>query len=262
MATDIMPQNTQTKDMHILIVEDNDDLRNFMQHPLAEEFDVSAAEDGEIAWEMIRKQMPDLVVSDVMMPNMDGFELCRLMKSTFETSHIPLILLTSLSEKAEQLHGFGLGADDYLTKPFDMNILQLRIRSMIKNRESIKEKALKLLKPNNNDDPLLANELNDKFMKKAVEIVHANMENVAFSKEEFASSMNVSSSLLYKKIKSLTNQSPVDFIKIIRLNHAVELLQTRKYMITEVSEQCGFSSVAYFSTVFKKHFGKQPSEIL
>ena len=264
--TDVKPR-LQTKDdmhrsdMHILIVEDNDDLRNFMQYPLDKEFKVSTAEDGIEAWDMIRKQMPDLVVSDVMMPNMDGFELCRLIKSTFETSHIPVILLTALSEKIEQLHGLGLGADDYLTKPFDMVVLQQRIKSMIKNREIVREKAMKLLKVNN-ENSISANELNDVFVKKALEVVRAHIANSDFGKDEFASAMNVSSSLLYKKIKALTDQSPVEFIKNIRLNYAMELLQTRKYTITEVSELCGYSSLQYFSMVFKKHFGKQPSDII
>ena len=204
--------------------------------------------------------MPDLVVSDVMMPNMDGFELCRLIKSTYETSHIPIILLTALSEKAEQLHGLGLGADDYLTKPFDMNLLIQRIKTIIRNREVVREKALKLIK-GSSAEPILENELNDKFVKKMLEVVKDNIANSAFNKDEFASAMNVSSSLLYKKIKSLTDQSPTDFIKSIRMNHALELLQARKHTVTEVSELCGFATLGYFGTVFRKHFGKSPTEI-
>jgi YesN/AraC family two-component response regulator len=195
-----------------------------------------------------------------MMPNLDGFELCKIMKSTYETSHIPIILLTALSEKTNQLHGLGLGADDYLTKPFDMNLLVQRIKSIIHNREVVREKALKLIKKDISE-PLFDNELNDKFVKRMLEVARANMNNTEFDKDQFASAMNVSSSLLYKKIKSLTDQSPTDFIKTVRLNHACELLQSRKYTVTEVSEHCGFAGVGYFSTVFKKHFGKSPSEV-
>jgi signal transduction histidine kinase/DNA-binding response OmpR family regulator/ligand-binding sensor domain-containing protein len=248
------------REIRILIVEDNDDLRNFMFYPLREEFHVSTAEDGEQAWKMIQKQPPDLVVSDVMMPNKDGFELCRLIKSTYETSHIPVILLTALTEKAQQLHGLGLGADDYLTKPFDMTLLVQRIKSIVRNRKTIREKALKLIDENHNE-PILTNELNDKFVKKAVEVVRINMSNSKFGKDEFASAMNISAPLLYKKIKSLTDQAPVDFIKTIRLNHALELLQSHKYTITEVSELCGFASLGYFGRVFKKYFGKMPTDI-
>jgi YesN/AraC family two-component response regulator len=248
--------------MRILIVEDNDDLRNFMQYPLQADFEVVLATNGVEAWDIIQRQMPDLVVSDVMMPEMDGFELCRLLKSTYETSHIPVILLTALSGKAEQLHGFGLGADDYLTKPFDMTLLVQRIKSIIKNREAVKDKALRLIKGSGDDnEKVFANEHNDKFVKKMLDVVRVNIANTDFGKDDFASAMNVSASLLYRKVKSLTDQSPTDFIKMVRLDYALELLQSHKYNVTEVSELCGFSSIGYFSTVFKKHFGKSPNEI-
>ena len=249
-----------SKKMNLLIVEDNEDLQDFMSTALRGEFNISTAKDGAIAWEIIRKKMPDIVVSDVMMPNMDGFELCRLIKSTFETSHIPVVLLTALTDKAEQLHGLGLGADNYLTKPFDMDLVTQRIRSIIQNRKAVRKKAIKLLEENTNET-LFINDFNDKFIKKAVQIVRENIENEKFDKNDFASAMNVSSSLLYKKIKTLTDQTPVDFIKTIRLTHAMGLLQEQKYSVMEVSELCGFSSMGYFSTVFKKHFGKSPSEI-
>lgn len=258
----VIQENDRSKDLKILIVEDNDDLRKFMHSVLGQEFSLLTAKDGADAWEIVRKQIPDLVVSDVMMPEMDGFELCRLMKSTYETSHIPIILLTALTEKAEQLHGLGLGADDYLTKPFDMGILSQRIKTIIRNREVIREKAFRLIKGETADPAILENEINDKFLKKILEVARLNLSNTEFSKDEFASSLNMSSSLLYKKTKSLTGLSPTDFIKTVRLDHALLLLQSRKYTVTEVSELCGFASVGYFSTVFKKHFGKSPTEIM
>ena len=250
-----------SKEMKVLIVEDNDDLLNFMKRILSNDFKVFTAVDGQKAWEFVSKHIPDLVVSDIMMPNMDGFELCRIMKSTYETSHIPIVLLTALSERTDQLHGLGLGADDYLTKPFDVNLLIQRIKSILHNRELVREKALRLLSEGSSEN-IVENDLNNKFVKKMLEVAQANISRVEFDKDEFASAMNVSSSLLYKKIKSLTGQSPTDLIKTIRLSHAVELLQLRKYSITEVSELCGFASVGYFSTVFRKHFGKSPSEMI
>jgi signal transduction histidine kinase/DNA-binding response OmpR family regulator/ligand-binding sensor domain-containing protein len=261
MQPAIQHEEISPKAMRILIVEDHDDLRNFMHYTLKEEFEVCISEDGIKAWQIIQKQIPDLVVSDVMMPNMDGFELCRLIKSTYETSHIPVVLLTALTETSEQLNGLGLGADDYLTKPFDMVLLQQKLKSIILNREAVRGKALKLIKGSNNE-PILINELNDQFIKKILKVVRANISNTEFGKGEFASVMNVSSSLLYKKIKSLTGQSPIDFIKSVRLDYALELLHSRKYTVTEVSELCGFASVGYFSTVFKKYFGKSPTDVL
>ena len=261
-ATMLTPlaEDVTVKKISLLIVEDDENMQRFLFHALDRVYQVTTANDGAIAWQIIRKQMPDMVVSDVLMPNMDGFELCRLIKSTYETSHIPVVLLTALDGKAEQLHGLGLGADLYLTKPFDMALLSQRIRSIIQNRGIMKEKALKLIGKNDNET-LFVNELNDKFIKKAVTVVRANIENPAFDKEQFASAMNVSASLLYKKIKSLTDRSPLDFVKDIRLSHALELLQTHQYTVTEVSELCGFSGISYFGKAFKKYFGKSPSEV-
>lgn len=246
--------------LSVLIVEDNDRLRQFMEVALEDEFQVTTASNGTEAWDIIRKCLPDMVVSDIMMPQIDGFELCRLVKSTYETSHIPLILLTALTGKAEQLKGLGLGADAYLTKPFDINLLIGRIKSIVINRKVIREKALKLNEAGNNTR-LMENKLNDEFVKKALEVVKSYISNPKFGKEEFAFEMNVSSSLLYKKMKALTGQSPSDFVKSVRLNYALELLKTGEFTVTEVSEKAGFSSVGYFSTVFKKFYGKSPTEI-
>jgi len=248
--------------MKVLIIEDNEYLREFLKSALENQFKIYLAEDGLQAWNLIQQQTPDMVVSDIMMPNMDGFELCQKIKSTYETSHLPVILLTALAGKAEQLQGLGLGADDYLTKPFDVSILQQRIRTLVHNREIIRDKALKIIHKGEDGTAILENELNDKFLKRMIEVVHENISNAQFSKNDFASAMNVSPSLLYKKIKSLTDQSPTDFIKLVRLNHSLELLSNKKYNITEVSELCGFSSVGYFSTVFRKHYGKSPTQMI
>lgn len=249
------------KVIRVLVVEDNTDLQEFLQKSMEGIYKVSTANDGVEAWGFVQKETFDLIISDIMMPHMDGFELCRKIKSTFETAHIPVVLLTSLSEKAKQLEGLGLGADDYVTKPFDITLLLQRIKSILKNREIVRERAFKLMNRNNPDEPVYSNELNDKFVKKALEVVHKNISNSEFGKDEFASEMNVSPSLLYQKLKALTGQSPLDFIRTIRFNHAMELLQSQKYSITEIGEMCGFSSPSYFSTAFKKHFGKSPAEI-
>lgn len=249
------------KAVHIMIAEDNEDLLDFLSLSLGEQYKVTTAKDGEEAWRLIQKEPLDLIISDLMMPNMDGLELCQKLKTTFETSHIPIILLTSLSQKTKQMEGLSLGADDYITKPFDISLLLQRIKSIIKNREIIREKAFKLMNQTSEDEPVYANELNDQFVKKALEIVQQNIKNSEFGKDEFASDMNVSPSLLYQKLKLLTGQSPIDFIRTIRFNHAMELLQTHKYSVTEVSEMCGFSSASYFSKAFKKYFGKSPVEV-
>lgn len=249
---------TTLSDITLLIVEDNDNLLRFMRDTLADEFSITTATNGNEAWQAIMQQQPDIVISDIMMPEMDGFELCRLLKSTFETAHIPIILLTALSGRAEQLQGLGLGADDYLTKPFDMDILRLRLKTLVRNRQLTKSKIINSL---SHGTPVeLGNKQNDEFVQKLHLTVKENMGNSDFDKEQFAAAMNVSSSLLYKKIKTLTDLSPTDFIKTARLEYALQLLKAKKYNITEISEMCGFASAAYFSTVFKKQYGVAPSD--
>lgn len=247
----------------ILIVDDNYDLRQFLKYSLEDEYRILDAENGLTAWELIKSESPDIIVSDVMMPEMDGFELCKLIKSTFETSHIPVILLTSLCERSNQLEGLGLGAEDYVTKPFDVLLLKQRIETIIRNRDIVRSKAIELVKSDaDEEEKILPNQLNDNFVKMAVDVIKENINNIDFDKDSFAKEMNVSPSLLYKKLKSLTGQSPTDFIKDIRMKHAMDLLKSNRYSITEVSEMCGYSSISYFSTVFKKNYGKSPTEVL
>lgn len=251
------------KEKYLLIVEDNLDLQEFIRYSFNNQYIVSVANNGKEAWSFVQKNNPDLIISDVMMPEMDGLQLCKLLKSTFETAHIPIILLTSLSEKTDELEGLHLGADDYVTKPFDLNLLNQRIETIIRNRETVKERSLRLIgKGNNLEQPVLLNELNDQFIKKAIKIVKKHIGDRNFGKEEFAAEMCVSSSLLYKKLKTLTSQSTVDFIKSIRMEYALELLHSHRYTITEISEYCGFSSITYFGVVFKKYFGKLPTDVL
>jgi CheY-like chemotaxis protein/anti-sigma regulatory factor (Ser/Thr protein kinase) len=248
------------KAQKILIVEDNEDLMHFLRLSFVDIYDVSSAANGVEAWEKIQNELPDLVISDVMMPKMGGFELCKLVKSTFETSHVPVVLLTAFDDKAMQLRGLGFGADDYLTKPFDMGLLHQKIRSIIQNRTAVREKALRLIQTDQNA-PVLNNLLNDEFLHTMLSVVKKNLDNPEFNKDDFARAMKVSGSLLYKKVKALTDLSPVDFIKSVRMGHALELLQKGGYSVTEVSDKCGYTSAGYFSTVFKKYYGKAPSEV-
>lgn len=250
------------KRMSLLIVEDNLDLQNFLVLAFQDQYNIQKANNGSDAWEMLQANAPDIIISDVLMPKMNGFEFCEKVKSNFETSHIPIILLTSLAEKEHQIEGLGLGADDYVTKPFDTSILNQRISTMLQNRLIVRDRALKLVGQIDIEENVFANELNDQFVKKALQIVRDNISNSQFGKEQFALEMHVSSSLLYQKLKSLTDQSPTDFIRSIKFNYALELLKTGKYTILEVSDMCGFSSNNYFSTAFKKYFGKSPTDIL
>jgi signal transduction histidine kinase/DNA-binding response OmpR family regulator/ligand-binding sensor domain-containing protein len=254
-------KSSDSKLMTILIVEDHEKLRNFLELSMSEDYNVLTASDGLEALTLVQEKHPDIVISDIMMPKMDGFQLCKRIKSDFETSHTPVVLLTAFSTKALQLKGLGLGADAYLAKPFDMNLLKGRIRSIVLNRKAVRDKALKIV-DFKSETPLFNNELNDKFIKRALEVVKSNITNLKFGKEEFASARNVSPSLLYKKVKTLTDQSPSDFIRSVRLNYALELLRSGAHNVTEVSEKTGFTSVAYFSYAFKKYYGKSPTDVM
>jgi DNA-binding response OmpR family regulator len=255
-------QDESSKKRKVLIVDDNSDLRDFLKSAMQDQFKITLAENGKEALKIVQNDQPDLILSDIMMPEMDGYELCKQIKSKGETSHIPVILLTALDDKSQELRGLVLGADEYLTKPFDVILLIQRIKTLIINREIVRDTALKIINyKGDNEEVLAENKMNDKFIKRMVQVVRENIANTEFSKDSFAQAMYISPSLLYKKVKSLTNQSPTNFIKSIRLNHSMELLKSKEHTITEVSEMCGFSSIGYFSTVFRKHFGKSPTQV-
>ncbi len=254
---------TPKEDFRVLIVEDNKDLQNFLKHSLQKYYNVETAENGEVAWKMIKENEPDLIISDIMMPKIDGLELCRLVKYTSETAHIPVILLTALSDEAQELEGLGVGAEDYVTKPFNIPILLLRIRKILKGRDSVIEESMYLFENNvEASKQILKNELNDEFLRKAITTVKRNISDKNFTREDFANQMEISTSLLYKKLKALTNQPPTDFVRLIRLNFSVELLKTKNFSVSEISERCGFSSPSYYSRLFKTQFGITPREYL
>ena len=214
--------NEEIKNMRILVCEDNDDLRRFMKRPLGRHFNVATASNGVDAWEYIKKE---------------------------------------LSDQSDELHGLGLGADDYMTKPFDMKTLTQRIMSIILNRRALGSRVISEGGETVEEaDTKESNELNDAFVRQALKIVVNHLEDSDFSKEEFAREMGVSTSLLFKKIKALTDMTVVDFIRNIRMDHAMKLLNDSQYSIGEIAYKCGFSSISYFSTVFKKHFGKSPTD--
>ena len=249
----------ETQKIRVLLAEDDRNLGNILKSYLeAKGYSTKLCSNGQEAFDMFVREKFDFCVLDVMMPVKDGFTVANEIRQ--HDKHIPILFLTAKSLEADKLKGFQAAADDYLTKPFDISLLIQKIRTIIRNREIVREKALKLI-DKDTTEPLLTNEINDKFVKKLLAVAWENISNSGFDKDEFARTMNVSSSLLYKKVKSLTGQSPTDFIKSIRLRHASELLQSGKYTVTEVSEMCGFSSVGYFSTVFKGYFGKSPTGI-
>lgn len=241
----------------ILLVEDNDEIRAYLSKQLQNEYTVMESPNGNKALEMIKINAPDFILSDIMMPGVSGFELCSILKSNTETSHIPLILVSSLSERNDILKGLSLGADDYITKPFDMKILESKIKAIIKTRNSFKNKYIE--KTAQDEEFSTISEKDKLFITKIISLIEDNLANELFSIESMAIEMAMSRTVFYKKLKSLTNDNPKDFIKEIRMKKAVELLKEKKYQISEIAYLVGFQNPKHFSTFFKKYYGYSPS---
>ena len=246
----------------ILIVEDNPDLRQFLHQSLADKYRIEEAENGKEALDLIGRQAPDLVISDIMMPEMRGDEMCQTLKSNVETSHIPVILLTALGDRESILHGLEIKADSYVVKPFDMDILKANIASVLANKEFLRQRFAQLnyrtedLPPEVQEAPGLS--LDQEFLIKATELVKKNLGK-DFNVDDLCMEMGMSRSSLYNKIKALTDRSPSDFIRQIRMTEAATLLKSKKYTVAEVSDMMGYSDPKYFTDIFKKHYGMTPS---
>ena len=246
----------------ILIVEDNPDLRQFLCQSLSDIYRTEEAENGQEALEMIGKQQPDLIISDIMMPVMRGDDLCQTLKSNMETSHIPVILLTALGDHDSILHGLDIKADNYVVKPFDMDILKANIASVLANKEFIRKRFAKLdyrtenLPKEVQESPGLS--LDQEFLKKATGLILKNLGE-EFNVDNLCMEMGMSRSSLYNKVKALTGHSPSDFVRQVRLKEAAKMLRSQKYTVAEVSDHMGYSDPKYFTDVFKKHYGMTPS---
>ncbi|MGL5785646.1 MAG: response regulator [Bacteroidales bacterium] len=241
----------------LLIVEDNDELRGYLSKYLSRSYHVIAVSGAKDALNEVKSNSFDLIISDIMMPDMDGLELCRILKNNIETSHIPVILLTSLAERADIIRGLKLGANDYITKPFDMDILESRIRSILHNKALLRKKFFDRTAFNDEDDSFC--EKDKLFMKEVIDFIESNLENEEFTIDTLTTEMAMSRSVLYKKIKSLTGSNPKDLIKEMKMKKAAELLRENKYSIHEIAYLTGFPNAKYFSTAFKKYYGVTPT---
>jgi YesN/AraC family two-component response regulator len=242
----------------LLIVEDNSDVRNYIKSNLGNDYKILEAIDGEDGWNKSVDETPDLIISDVMMPKMDGFKLCDKLKTDERTSHIPIILLTAKATSEDKIEGFETGADDYIMKPFEPKELEARIKNLIEQRKRIHEHFRKqgIIEL---DQPKITS-LDKKFLQRAFEIISKNLPDSSFSVEAFAENLAVSRSLLYKKIVALTGESPSELIKRIRLTKSADLINKKFGNVSEVALEVGFDNPAYFSECFKKQFGVSPSQ--
>ena len=258
-------QQSQNNSSHqkILIVEDNDELREYLRRTLSEQYNIQVCSNGKEALTIVKEYMPNLVISDIMMPEMRGDELCHILKNDIETSHIPIILLTALNTDKNIIEGLQSGADEYIVKPFNIGILRANIANLLTNRTLLRHKyaSLDLNDEKNNTDCInCSNDLDWKFIATVKKSVEDNMDNPSFNVDVLCNLLNMSRTSFYNKIKALTDQAPADYIRLIRLKHAAQLLKEQKHTITEISELTGFSDAKYFREVFKKHFNMSPSQ--
>jgi DNA-binding response OmpR family regulator len=241
----------------VLVVEDNAELRQMLEESLSPIFDVLAAEDGRDGLEKARNKIPDLVVSDIMMPFVDGLQLCDRLKSDRETSHIPVILLTAKATLDDRIAGLEHRADAYISKPFSLKLLITQINNLIENRQQLQEAFRKELMITEKRHATLP--VRDAFLSDLEDYILKNLENAEFNVALLAKHAAMSQPVLYRKIKALTGLSVNDFIKSIRLRRAAELLKDPERTVYEVAYMVGFSDRKYFSREFKKVYELTPS---
>ena len=253
-------KNSSSKKSTVLIVEDSEDVRIYLQDILKQDYELLIAENGEKGLIEALEKLPDLIISDVMMPIMDGIEFCKKIKSDWKTSHIPVILLTAKASSESKIEGLETGADDYVTKPFSFRELSIRIKNLLYQRKVLKEKFSKsfniLIDENN------LSKADQEFLEKANEIVEKNISNTEFDSDSFAQVIYLSRSQLHRRIQSIAGQSTGEFIRSIRLKKAAQLILDKKLSITQVSFEVGFNSPSHFSKAFKQMFDCLPSEFI
>ncbi|MGE4287578.1 MAG: two-component regulator propeller domain-containing protein [Salinivirgaceae bacterium] len=241
-----------------LVVDDNPDLREFIVAHFEPEYQVLEAKNGKEAWEISLDRIPDVIIADVMMPVMNGNELCKKLKRDERTSHIPVIILSALSSSENQLQGIDAGADDYLTKPFDVGLLKAKVDNLLSIRKALRERYSKemVLKPK---DIILASP-DEKFLKRLIALIEKNIAKELLDVEFLSQNLDVSRTQLYRKIGALTDMTPKEFVKDIRLKRAAQLIVQNKLNISEVAYDVGFNDVSYFRKCFREKFGMSASE--
>jgi signal transduction histidine kinase/DNA-binding response OmpR family regulator len=242
----------------LLIVEDNTELQRLLAEHLRKFFKIRKASDGVEGKQIVLQNKPDIILCDIMMPRMNGMELCKELKSKIETSHIPIVLLTAKSNQEDQLSGISEGADDYIVKPFDLNLLTAKLLNLVKIRDRLKERFGQetTLLP----ESLGSNEMDESFLREVVDFIRNNIQDNELNAERIAKELRVSRSFVYQKISALSGNTVNEFIRIIRLKVACELMKNPALSLSEIAYTSGFTSLNYFSRSFKQQFKQLPSE--
>lgn len=247
-----------TRKPTVLLIEDHEDFRFYLKDNLKAHFHILEASNGRKGWEMLQETTPDLVVSDVMMPELDGIELCKKLKHTPQTAHIPVILLTARATDAQRLEGYEVGANDYITKPFNFEILLSRIRNLLGQQRAQREAFSKRIAVQPSEVEVLS--LDERLVQKALSLVEQHLADPDFTVEQLSQELGMSRVHFYKKITSLTNQTPLEFIRTVRLRRAQQLLRDSQLTVAEVAYRVGFNNPKNFSRYFKQEFGVLPSQ--
>lgn len=253
-----LTENPSSKIM--LVVEDNADVRNFIVSHFKSDYKIIEAKNGEEGFKVALEIVPDIILSDVLMPDVDGYELCKRIKNDERTSHIPVILLTALHSKEHKIKGLTTGADDYITKPFDLGLLHAKINNVLSIRNSLKEKFgnTVVLEPTN----VILSSPDERFIQKAIEVVEKNISDSDLDIENFATKVGVSRMQLYRKLNALTNMTVKEFIRHIRLKRATQLLVQQKMNVSEVAYEVGFKDLSHFRKCFKREYGMSASQFV
>ena len=247
----------------MLVIEDHKDIRLYLKVLFSSEYTIVMAENGEEGVKMARHELPDIILTDIMMPVMDGFEATRILKEDLKTCHIPIIHLTALTGDTNAVKGLEYGADDYILKPFNAEILRSKVRRLIENRLNLKKAYMKLMMTSSiseSDKQENEEQKEDPFIKQIFEIVEKNLQNPEFSVKRLAEMLNMSQPTLYRRVKMLTNYTIIELIRGVRLRNAASLLRTKKYSIQEVSEMVGYNDIPTFRKHFVDFYGVTPSQ--
>jgi len=254
-------ENLQTKKTHtLLVVEDNPDVRHYIISHLSFDYNILEASNGVEAIEKSNHYLPDLIISDLMMPKMDGLEMASILKNDIRTGHIPIIMITARTSVFDIKEGYKTGVDDYITKPFNASILKMRIHNLLSTREKLKEIYGKRFSLETLG--IETTSMDENFMQKLYEVISKNIANSELNLDEFCREIGMSRANLYRKIKAITNMSPNEFIRNFRLETAAKILKEAKMPVSDVFVAVGFNSLAYFSNCFKALYGISPSEYI
>ena len=254
--TAIESSNNKSKDKKLLIIDDNSELRSYLKNELSISYNILLAENGKIGFELANKHIPDIIITDVMMPVMDGIELCKMIKNDLRTSHIPIMMITAKGMEIDKIKGIDSGADVYLQKPFNMNVLKSHLKQLISTRKILFKKYLSGIDFSEN-----TTSLDQEFITNVLNYINKNISDNNLNVENLADELLLSRSKLYRKIKALTGLTANEFIRNVRLEKSKEILENSEFSISEICYKVGFSSPSYFTKCFKLQYGVLPKEV-